>query len=1313
MARRHSLQNQRPSHGPASSIHEPIVNPVDDPDQEQAGHNKKRKRSTSFTGFFTKFLPSHRPERSGTLREQGFWERQQSQQSDLPVSERRPPLSHRHGSDSIVSSGWNPAIPLPQRSETLLHHRQKRPTPTGEQSNPLGTRPKSLTPRRQRAGDCDKQQESQPTKITKETVHTEAEVISSITSQQPRDPRAPGETVIGRIVSTLDAKRETRRLRRSLKDSGDFLGVQGVNPQTGVMDVLTPTSSSPTDRTMMSAPEPKGHSESMDDFRAEYHHGPRTRDAEEASLERLRQEQERLDKIQRKKDSIRAFQQRVRWRKDTNQWSSVAEPDLSPIADASTRSGTPRSASAGAFVPPPAILKVLRWEEQQQRSASTPAGVPTAASTPQQNRPGIVAQESSDTVIHTPHPAGERRHSMVPDIFRKGYLSTIDSSSPTPRRATEPAADPVVGSPSSSKHNIGLAGTPAPPPKNIQKPSPLKITIPNIGSQTFDPFPMDDQDSFLGRKTEPARAKHRHIRDQAIISPATPTCNNQNENSFLDGPPNMDETPAGSPPTVAVRDFAKGMNHKVWFVQHQSNPGSPSRRSPPRQSHSVDQGQSTKEDTVTSFPSPRRSLPLHREPLISLQQGPSQKSTSLPSGTKIGDTVTGNLIDVGIPSDSKANGWAKQLMEEIASFGQDNPWDPAPRSHPRQSSADISPRTKTVEPLPVPASMPMPVPPPISAPMPTPPAEETTTTTERPRVVIGEPSSRTETTQPRSASIPTTTITGYDPRLLAHTRGLHRQLPRFDGPAESAAHKDDRVIRISAMEAATKLQLEKQRAREERNYDMSRDSRATRESTAELADVEASETDQPPPMMTPAILTSVRRQTQPSFDLLASPPRLPPSVWPSLDIVAPLRQQELSFVAAGGQQPRRATEPAVTEMVPYEPGPQPANGTTSSHQQTSTTATTTDHKDDGEHLSAPTKTSLPCNQEMQQQQQQQPPIIPTTSAPQLAATRDRCEKLYRRVSRRLPKAVTGQGALMTPATTGHNSNTTMGTTYKAGAGPPAGAAAASLTCTSTYHQLEMQMPKYRYMPAHPSSSGSANSSSTSLNSSPASEGAKSRASSPQKKHGGKEAVMTTTNAVAVAVARDEATEAARTALVGTHYSAATGRIVHVRPSSSKGKGKSSGGMISTTEIAAALGPGGVAKQNKKDKRTTPQAGGGDIAGVSNRAEKQPLTGKEGVKKFPLTNDPHHPVQGEKAESLVLRLLAAYWALILPVFEAGSPISKRFSAGQSTWRDCGVYALALVFVLAAFLAAVWAVKAMLLVGALGRAVLRGCLVLVGF
>ncbi|KAJ9162198.1 hypothetical protein NKR19_g1519 [Coniochaeta hoffmannii] len=340
MARQHSLHSRPNPPGPPPSTQEPVFDPKDDTSQD-AGKTGRRKRSSSVTGFFTKFLPSHRPERSGTLRDQGFWEQQQSGHAE---PQQRPGLGQKHGSDSIVSNGWNPALELPRPTQTTKDRPSKRQTPLRVQSQPIRSSPKRPASHRQRLGERSRQQDSILINVNKAT-HTDTDVVTSTISQQPLD-RGPGtENTIQKLVTAFDAKREARRLRRSLKESSDFLGVQGINPHTGVMDVLTPTSSSPTDRTMMSAPEPKGYTESMSNFRAAYEHAARTRDTEEASLERLRTEQERLDKIQRKKDPIRTFQQRVRWRKDKNQWSSVAEPDLSPIADASTRSRTPRSSS--------------------------------------------------------------------------------------------------------------------------------------------------------------------------------------------------------------------------------------------------------------------------------------------------------------------------------------------------------------------------------------------------------------------------------------------------------------------------------------------------------------------------------------------------------------------------------------------------------------------------------------------------------------------------------------------------------------------------------------------------------------------------------------------------------------------------------------------------------------------------------------------------------------------------------------------------------------------------------------------------------
>lgn len=339
MARRESLPNQPASRSPNRLGHDPIFDSKDTAEQN-GGEAGGRKRSTSFTSFFNRLLPSHRSERGGTLRHHGFWEQQESGD---PEAEQRPGLSHKHGSDSIVSSGFNPPISLPRTAQNTPQGRQ--PPHQGlfrAQSHPIGTRPKSLAPHR-KARERERQQHIHPVAMGIQS-RAEIQIVASTAVPQPSaDQARPVDNRTARLSTPYDTRREARRQRRSLKESRDFLGVQGINPHTGVMDVLTPTSSSPTDGTAKSAPEAKGFSHSIADSQAAYQRVAGNQDAERASFERLRKEQARLDKAQSKKDSVRAFQRRVRWRKDKNQWSSVAEPDLSPIADASTRSATPRS----------------------------------------------------------------------------------------------------------------------------------------------------------------------------------------------------------------------------------------------------------------------------------------------------------------------------------------------------------------------------------------------------------------------------------------------------------------------------------------------------------------------------------------------------------------------------------------------------------------------------------------------------------------------------------------------------------------------------------------------------------------------------------------------------------------------------------------------------------------------------------------------------------------------------------------------------------------------------------------------------------
>lgn len=108
-------------------------------------------------------------------------------------------------------------------------------------------------------------------------------------------------------------RREKRRQRRSLKESGDYLGVQGINPSTGEMDVLTPSTSSASSRFQSLA-------RLVQDKRVAY----------EGARRALRSE--KLRKWEMEKAALRTDRRsKVRWTKRDSAWSSAFEPNLSPI----------------------------------------------------------------------------------------------------------------------------------------------------------------------------------------------------------------------------------------------------------------------------------------------------------------------------------------------------------------------------------------------------------------------------------------------------------------------------------------------------------------------------------------------------------------------------------------------------------------------------------------------------------------------------------------------------------------------------------------------------------------------------------------------------------------------------------------------------------------------------------------------------------------------------------------------------------------------------------------------------------------------
>ncbi|KAK2613764.1 hypothetical protein N8I77_000654 [Diaporthe amygdali] len=151
------------------------------------------------------------------------------------------------------------------------------------------------------------------------------------------------------------AHREKRRLRRSLRESGDYLGVQGINPVTGELDVLTPTTSS--------ASEFASLAQTVADKRSAYETARRQLQAE------------KMRKWERDKEAIKAeHRNNVRWMKNRSGWSSAIEPALSPIAQSSATT-TPRDEeSTGTVVRTPSVRHASQDDPEHSRTTGSTPG---------------------------------------------------------------------------------------------------------------------------------------------------------------------------------------------------------------------------------------------------------------------------------------------------------------------------------------------------------------------------------------------------------------------------------------------------------------------------------------------------------------------------------------------------------------------------------------------------------------------------------------------------------------------------------------------------------------------------------------------------------------------------------------------------------------------------------------------------------------------------------------------------------------------------------------------------------------------------
>ncbi|KAK0388516.1 hypothetical protein NLU13_4759 [Sarocladium strictum] len=363
---------------------------------------KQTQPAASVASWLKNMLPRHRPERGGTFRKRGYWDQAGDTDATVPKSRRRFTDSHRSlasasgGTDHIVR--WNTAKDVSQSDSEVLAP-PKRAFSAGHQqsSTRLGQKQWTWIPR-----------EFQKNMGVHQSDKEDNE--SSLPPGERHDVPFPeasksGATddVVRRLSNAqrlIEAKRKVRRERRSLKESGDYLGVQGINPDTGELDIISPTDSEGSSAGRLQELKLKEVRDKLQHARE----GSRevvTGTVHE--VERFLHEIESEGVSHASKNAIKTLKA-VKWRRHTKQWSSALEPTLSPIAQSrrSTMPAAPKPPQApespeveGSSLPLIDLTPSMETDAQQirrtvpfigtgshERSAGSPGSYGTVVRTP-------------------------------------------------------------------------------------------------------------------------------------------------------------------------------------------------------------------------------------------------------------------------------------------------------------------------------------------------------------------------------------------------------------------------------------------------------------------------------------------------------------------------------------------------------------------------------------------------------------------------------------------------------------------------------------------------------------------------------------------------------------------------------------------------------------------------------------------------------------------------------------------------------------------------------------------------------------------
>ncbi|KAI1816930.1 hypothetical protein GGS20DRAFT_133433 [Poronia punctata] len=254
----------------------------------------------SFTGFFSKILPSNRPEQGGTAR----------------VHHRRDDGDCTH-TDLRGNSN-----DLGERNIAQERPSRSRSQDTGPETPHRGVPGKSI---RRHAG---------PELALSDNPQISSQ-LPSFSNIQPRIPRpdTPPNPVEAEaflmskeeIATILREKEESRERRRHLIASGDWLGVQGADPNSGEYAVLTPTTTPSSDTTSPSTKQRLEHIAQKKKEAELVYERIKFEEAMERQKALEKKGKSKLEKMGRAKEQVRQQQQGFpTWSKNRGRWSAAA-----------------------------------------------------------------------------------------------------------------------------------------------------------------------------------------------------------------------------------------------------------------------------------------------------------------------------------------------------------------------------------------------------------------------------------------------------------------------------------------------------------------------------------------------------------------------------------------------------------------------------------------------------------------------------------------------------------------------------------------------------------------------------------------------------------------------------------------------------------------------------------------------------------------------------------------------------------------------------------------------------------------------------